>query len=71
MSLGTVLMYLGISLYAGSCFSIGIVCALYFLLFLYIKMIEEREMAERFGEEYLEYMETIPFIIPKINHFSK
>jgi len=71
MSLGTVLMYLGISLYAGSFSSIEIACFLSFILLLYLKKIEEKELAERFGEEYLEYKKSIPFIIPKIEYSFK
>jgi len=71
MSLGTISMYLGISLYAGSFSSIGIVCFLSFILLLYLKKIEEKELAERFGEEYLEYKKSTPFIIPKIEYSFK
>jgi protein-S-isoprenylcysteine O-methyltransferase Ste14 len=27
---------------------------------------EEKELAERFGEEYLAYRRDVPFIIPRI-----
>ena len=71
MSLGAVLMYLGLSLYAGSFSFIGMVCFLSIMLLIYLKKIEEEEMTERFGKEYLEYKESTPFIIPKITHSSK
>jgi len=32
----------------------------------YIKLIEEKELIERFGSEYLEYKQKTPFLIPRI-----
>ena len=43
----------------------GILLFLAGLLILYLKRVEERELAERFGADYLEYMREVPFIIPK------
>ncbi|MCD6577342.1 MAG: isoprenylcysteine carboxylmethyltransferase family protein [Anaerolineaceae bacterium] len=71
MSFGTICMYLGISLYMNSLFSFGIVCIFSCLLICYIKLIEKKELTERFGNEYLEYKKSTPFLIPKINHFYK
>jgi protein-S-isoprenylcysteine O-methyltransferase Ste14 len=34
------------------------------LLILYLKRIEEGELAERFGDAYLVYKREVPFIIP-------
>ena len=39
---------------------------LWWLLVLYLKRIEERELAERFGEAYLTYNREVPFIIPRL-----
>jgi protein-S-isoprenylcysteine O-methyltransferase Ste14 len=33
---------------------------------LYIKLVEERELEARFGEEYLSYKSSTPFIVPKL-----
>lgn len=65
MTLGTVTAYLGIAVYAGTLAGIGIVLGFGTLLVLYLKLLEEKELAERFGEEYLAYKREVPFIIPK------
>jgi len=33
-------------------------------ILIYIKLIEEKELEERFGSEYLEYKKRTPFLIP-------
>lgn len=66
MSFGTICLYLGISLLAGSISSLLIVAIFSALLMLYIKTIEERELALRFGEEYAAYKAVTPFIIPRV-----
>ena len=39
--------------------------ALFFLLLLaYLKLVEEKELALRFGQEYLDYKKGTPFLIP-------
>ena len=34
---------------------------------IYIKLVEERELEARFGEEYLSYKNSTPFIVPKMS----
>jgi protein-S-isoprenylcysteine O-methyltransferase Ste14 len=48
--------------------TIGLVCIVLevILLLAYIKGIEEKELALRFGKEYLEYKKNTPFLAPKI-----
>lgn len=36
---------------------------------LYIKFVEETELEARFGEEYLVYKKSTPFIFPNLNSF--
>jgi len=43
------------------------VAALASLLLVYLKRMEEKELAERFGEEYLAYRRDVPFIIPRLS----
>jgi protein-S-isoprenylcysteine O-methyltransferase Ste14 len=66
MTFGTMLLYLGVSFLIGSLSSIGLVFLMALALMAYIKLIEEKELIMRFGEEYLDYKKRTPFIIPKI-----
>jgi protein-S-isoprenylcysteine O-methyltransferase Ste14 len=66
MTLGTALAYLGLTVAAGTIVGVALVVVLTGLLLLYLVRIEERELAERFGNAYLEYKRQVPFIIPKI-----
>jgi protein-S-isoprenylcysteine O-methyltransferase Ste14 len=66
MTLGTILAYLGLSIAAATIVGVILVAALAALLLLYIKRMEEKELAERFGEEYLAYKRDVPFIIPRM-----
>ncbi|RPJ24931.1 MAG: hypothetical protein EHM35_15960 [Planctomycetaceae bacterium] len=66
MTLGTILAYLGLSIAAATIVGVMLVAAFAALLLAYIKRMEEKELAERFGEEYLAYRRDVPFIIPRI-----
>ncbi len=66
MTLGTILAYSGLGVLVGSISSIGVVLLFGSLLLMYIKFIEEKELADRFGQEYLDYKAATPFIIPRI-----
>ncbi len=65
MALGTVLAYSGLGIAAGTVSGVGLVLCFGALLILYIKRIEEKELAERFGDAYLAYKRVVPFIIPR------
>lgn len=65
MSLGTILLYLGLAVLVGSWSSVGLVLVLSSLLIVYLKTIEENELEARFGEEYVEYKRAVPFLIPR------
>jgi protein-S-isoprenylcysteine O-methyltransferase Ste14 len=64
MLLGTMLYYIGIGLWVGSVSFIGLVLIFTSLLIVYVKVIEEKELEERFGDEYRRYKKMVPFIIP-------
>jgi protein-S-isoprenylcysteine O-methyltransferase Ste14 len=66
MTFGTILAYLGLGVMAGTIAGIGLVLVFAACLILYLKRMEERELAERFGEAYLQYRQEVPFIIPRI-----
>lgn len=65
MTLGTILAYLGMSIAAATPIGVALVFGFAALLVVYLKRVEEKELAERFGEDYLAYMREVPFIIPK------
>jgi protein-S-isoprenylcysteine O-methyltransferase Ste14 len=64
MVFGTLCAYLGVSLLSGSWSSLIIDLIFSSLLLAYLKLVEERELAARFGQEYLDYKSTTPFLIP-------
>jgi len=66
MSFGAIVAYLGLSVAAGTVVGLALVVVLATLLILYLKRIEERELAERFGNAYRTYRREAPFIIPAI-----
>lgn len=66
MSFGAIVAYLGLSVAAGTVVGLALVVVLATLLILYLKRIEERELAERFGAAYRTYRRETPFIIPAI-----
>ena len=67
MTLGTILAYLGVSIAAATVTGTAFVLAIAGLLVLYLKRVEEKELEERFGEDYLTYIREVPFIIPRIS----
>jgi protein-S-isoprenylcysteine O-methyltransferase Ste14 len=65
MTLGALLMYLGIGVWMGSGVVIALTLIVISALLTYIYINETRELAERFGEEYLEYRKRTPFLVPR------
>ena len=66
MTLGAVLGYLGLSLLEGSIAALGLTAIFFLSAVLYIKLLEEKELEARFGEDYKNYKESTPFIIPRL-----
>lgn len=64
MTLGTIFYYLGITIWIGSFSAIGLTLLFTVLLLAYNKLIEEKELEERFGLEYMDYKRRTPFLIP-------
>jgi protein-S-isoprenylcysteine O-methyltransferase Ste14 len=64
MTLGTAIFYLGVAIWLGSISAIGLGSIYPVGILIYIKLIEEKELQERFGSEYLEYKQRTPFLIP-------
>ncbi len=66
MALGAIVMYLGVAILFGSIGAVALVLLGAALLLTYIKCVEEKEMEIRFGQEYLEYKQRTPFLIPHL-----
>ena len=67
MSFGTIVLYSGLAIWAGSWSAIALVTSFAVVLIAYLKYIEEKELEARFGQSYMEYKETTPFIIPSMS----
>jgi len=66
MTLGTTAFYLGVAIWTGS-LSALILASIYPAgILIYIKLVEEKELEQRFGLEYLEYKRRTPFLIPRL-----
>jgi len=66
MTLGATLAYLGMAVAARTVAGTALVLSLAATLLVYLKRLEEGELAERFGEAYLAYKRETPFIIPRL-----
>jgi protein-S-isoprenylcysteine O-methyltransferase Ste14 len=66
MTLGAILAYLGIGIAARTIAGTVFVLSLAASLLVYLKRLEEGELAERFGAAYLAYKRETPFIIPRL-----
>ena len=64
MYFGAIILYLGIVVLTGSLSSFGILIIMISALFIYIKLIEEKELKIRFGQDYLKYSKKTSFFIP-------
>ncbi len=64
MTLGTIIAYSGVVILVGSYTALLVVVIFSLMLLVYLKLIEEKELEMRFGQEYLEYKKNTPFILP-------
>jgi protein-S-isoprenylcysteine O-methyltransferase Ste14 len=65
MTLGTIIAYLGLGIAAATIVGLILVTGFAAVLLVYLKRLEEKELAERFGDEYRAYRRDVPFIIPR------
>ncbi len=66
MALGAIGMYLGCALLFGSAGALILVLLGAGCLLTYIRLVEEKEMELRFGQEYLAYRKRTPFLFPRL-----
>ena len=65
MTLGTTAFYWGVAAWAGSIWALILALIYPVGILIYIKLVEEKELEQRFGLEYLEYKRRTPFLIPR------
>lgn len=65
LAFGLINFYYGISIAIGSISSLVVISLFSITILAYIKFIEERELAQRYGDAYLAYKETTPFLFPR------
>jgi protein-S-isoprenylcysteine O-methyltransferase Ste14 len=67
MSLGFYLLALGTAFITGSTFAtLAVALAVIPAHMFFLKYFEEKELELRFGDSYLEYKKTVPFLLPKL-----
>ena len=71
MTLGTIIGGLGIGVWIGSFSAIAIVGTLATALLAHIRFIEEKELEVRFGQDYVDYKRTTPFLLPRARRRSR
>lgn len=65
LAFGLINFYFGISIAIGSISSLVIILFFSTVILLYIKFIEEKELAQRYGEDYIAYKRITPFLLPR------
>jgi protein-S-isoprenylcysteine O-methyltransferase Ste14 len=68
MALGAIVMYTGVAILFGSIGSLILVLLGAGCLLTYIKLVEEKEMKIRFGQEYMQYKRRTPFLVPRFRN---
>lgn len=66
MTLGTAIFYLGVAIWLGSFPAVALSLFYPVGILIYIKLIEERELEERFGPDYMAYKRSTPFLMPSL-----
>ena len=71
MVLGTLALYFSIAICTSSFKPVLAVLLFSIFLLTYVKLVEEKEMSLRFGDEYSRYKQGTPFIIPRLSFHSR
>jgi len=67
MTLGSFLYYLGLAFLQRSVGAVLLTLAFLLLALLYVKLVEEKKLLQRFGEEYKRYRERTPLLFPSFS----
>ena len=65
LAFGLLNLYFGISIFMGSVASVLVVLVFTVIILSYIKFVEEKELEQRYGADYVVYKEQTPFLIPR------
>jgi len=68
---GLINFFFGISIMIGSPSSLVMVSICSAIILAYIKLIEEKELEKRYGNDYLEYKKVTPLLIPRLPPFRR
>jgi protein-S-isoprenylcysteine O-methyltransferase Ste14 len=68
---GLINFFFGISIMIGSASSLMMVFIFTAIILSYIKLIEEKELEKRYGNDYLEYKKATPLLIPRLPLFRR
>jgi len=66
MAAGTTIVYLGIAVGLGSLPAVALASIYPLVITVYTKLVEEKELALRFGPDYSEYKQRTPFVLPRL-----
>lgn len=66
MVLGVIIWIVGLGIFVNSFSFIAVGLIIPLLYLLYIRLVEEKELEARFGQQYSEYKKKVPFIIPSL-----
>ncbi|MCP8308228.1 MAG: hypothetical protein H3Z54_05975 [archaeon] len=62
-----IIFYTGLAILLNTTSMLIILTPIVFIpILVFVKLVEEKELERRFGQEYLEYKKKTPFLIPKI-----
>ncbi|MDR0971293.1 MAG: isoprenylcysteine carboxylmethyltransferase family protein [Bacteroidales bacterium] len=69
--LGNFLMWLSLCLFIGNLWFIIVFCLVYWLYYERIMYAEESYLTDKFGEEYLQWANSVPAFIPRMKNYRK
>lgn len=71
MTLGLTLYYTGAGIIINHGIAAALLLAIVLFHMLYDAFFEEKELIRKFGNDYIHYKKTTPFILPKIRRYKK
>jgi len=66
LAFGLINFYFGITILIGSISSVVAVAIFSAIILSYNKIVEEKELEQRYGDDYTAYEKTTPFLFPRL-----